>query len=308
MEVKLEAKGNPGLSVMNKTIKIKSGDSLASVYLSVNSTASEFMGFLFFTKIEGANIMKYQEILPLEIAIQLFSKIEISCQSLIQMYMGSKSYFQEVLLGDLTNVNVSVSVESNNNNLTILGEKILNFSATQRVQRFRLFLKENSNATFDFRILLKIVSGTNSKLFQLKNEQIIVKIVPKPQNLNNKSMIYLANIQISSKTIDLLISKFNYPVFFYYQIYRKLQDSSLEMTIDNIIQTVDTFSDSKQVSPNMILGFLNCNDTNKVCREKFSNLDVEGYYIKGIAASPLIGVRSETTFTQYFEPFRKKIR
>lgn len=306
MKLSFEVIGNHDLKVMSSSIQIKSGDFFAIINISASYNASEYIAFIIFSKEESGEVKKYQEVYPLQVAIEMRNKIFIFSNETASIYAGGKSFYFYISLSDIPNIPISVILNSTQKDLVVLGSTIKDFNENKTINKFRLQLSENVDITQYYSIELKIIDSNYSNYFELYNQKITVKVFQRPINLNSYSLKFHAKVEISCKRIDIFISRLNFPIMIYYQIFKKINNNLLELSFEEIIKKNDEAIDSKINFENMILGIFYCDQTSEICSEQISGLEVIGYYIKCIGVSPA-GVQAQETYSIYFEPYRKKI-
>lgn len=303
MELTFQTSGNSDLKVLNSSLSIKSGDLMAVVYLSISYNSSEIIGTLYITKKESNNLNKYQDIVPLEIDIEINEQIKILLPTTINMYIGGKSYFQEISLEDLTNIPINITLTPNDPSLQIIGnQNTLIFKENCNKNTFRLQISENANTNQKYYLNVNIPTSQFSSLFSLPKNIIAIKLANKPNSISPANLSYSLKYQISSKTLDFNISNFSVPVFFYYQIYQKLESGTLELSFEEIIKKAD---ENQVNSQENIIGVLFCSDTWKICSGQATGLEITEHFFKGVAITPW-GVQSNINISFEFEPYRKK--
>lgn len=304
MNLTFQTAGNPTLKVLNTSLSIKAGDSMAVVYLSVSYDSSEIIGRLHISKQELGNFAKYQDIVPLEIGIAIKEKIKINVPPSIAMYVGGKSFFQEVSLEDLANIPVNITLTPNHPNLQIIGnQNTLIFKENCSKNTFRIQINENANSSQSLNLTVAILPSQFSSLFVLTTTEIVIKLARKPSTISNSTLNYNVTLQISSRTLDFFVSNFPCPVFFYYQICQELESNkSLILSFEEIIKKAD---ENQANSPENIVGVIFCSDIAKNCSGQATGLEISKYYFKGVAVTQW-GLQSSKEVLREFEPYRKK--
>ena len=269
-------------------------------------TAGEVVSYLLYIKSEAGSVNKYQEIYPLRISIQINDKIKINVPDSLNVFVGGRSYYIEITLSDIPNIAVNLNVTSSDTNLQIIGLSQLTFNQSKTVNRFRVSANANINISSVYFLNYSIVNGNYSNLFQLSNSYTQIKLFAKPKNLDSSTLTFIGKVQVYSKTIDIVISGFNFQTEIYYQIYRSNTLNSIEMSTQDIIDKVNNSSDYQVFLPNIIVGVFKCNDTTKACSQRIGNLLPSSYNLKCFAVSPA-GIQSNYIYTKYFEPYRKNL-
>ena len=303
MNITIKLYGNPYIEVLNSSILIKAGDQYGVFYVSAKYDANETIAYSHFLKVESTTFNKYQDIYPMLFGIGLLQNINILVPDFLSMYIGGVSFFIEISLSDIPNVNLSITLSSNFNEVFILGNSSLNFKENRTINRFRIKLLENASSENTYYIGLSIESTEYSNIFKLSNDIIFLKTSVKPTNLNEKSLTFQADTEIYCKCIDILISNFNYPVLVYYEIY--LEELMNASKPQEIIDSIDNSIDYRIIYNNYrVIGVFVCNDTNSICKEKIMNLEQLRYNLQ-IFIYSTAGVISDMIYNGYFEPYRK---
>ena len=306
MMLSFSLSGNSDIQLLNTSVQIKSGDFYSVFYIAASMNASEVLSFLQFEKKEYGIIDKYQQIYPLQIAIEIMKKIIILTPLTVSMYIGGKSYFIEISLSDIPNFEFNLTLIANNDNLiTIIPSKTLKFSSNQMVNRFRISLSDkispSSSSTDDNYILFMLSDNIPDNIIDFNYNAIFIKTFLKPSNLAKNLMNYTANLQIYSKTIDIQITNLNFPVFVYFQIFL---NGTNELTNQEIVNIIDNEAKLLYFNETIgTLGIFQCNDTGKTFVERVEGLRVTLYNIKIFVVSSA-NIEADTIYRNSFEPYR----